>query len=269
MGSFSNATVLITGGASGIGKLMGESVLKKGARTLVIWDQDSNGLNRVVQEFTSKGYSVHGQLVDVTDLDSIRSAAAELKDRFDGVDFLFNNAGIIVGKLFEEHTHADITRTMLVNADAPMHITLEFLPGMIGKGRGHIINIASAAGMTANPNMAVYVASKHSLLGWSESLRLELEKKPGRLRVTTVTPFYIDTGMFEGVRSPIIPIVRPEKAAAKIIRDTENEKIFSRMPAIVYAIPFFKGILPQRWYDVVVGKWFGIFRSMNAFKGRL
>jgi all-trans-retinol dehydrogenase (NAD+) len=268
MSSFSNATVLITGGASGIGKLMGELVLRKGARTLLIWDRDQAGLDRVTAEFTAKGWSVFGQYVDVTDLAGIRSAAEEVRSKFGGVDFLFNNAGIVVGKVFEEHSHEEITRTMQVNADAPMHITLEFLPAMIRNGRGHIINIASAAGMTANPNMAVYVASKFSVVGWSESLRLELEKKPGNLHVTTVTPFYISTGMFHGVTSPIVPIVRPEKAAEKIIRDTEKEKIFCRMPGIVYAIPFFKGILPQRWFDLVVGKWFGIYRSMDAFKGR-
>ena len=268
MASFSNAIVLITGGASGIGKLMGEMVLQKGAKTLVIWDRDKAGLDRVTAEFSAKGWSVFGQQVDVTDLAGIRAAAEEVRTRFGGVDFLFNNAGIVVGKFFEDHSHEDITRTMQVNADAPMHITLEFLPGMIRNGRGHIINIASAAGMTANPNMAVYVASKYSVVGWSDSLRIELEDKPGKLRVTTVTPFYISTGMFHGVKSPIVPIVKPEKAAAKIIRDTEKEKIFSRMPGIVYPIPLFKGSLPQRLFDLTVGKWFGIYRSMEEFKGR-
>lgn len=122
--------------------------------------------------------------------------------------------------------------------------------------------------MASNPQMSVYVASKWAVIGWSESLRIELENRSKGIHVTTVTPFYISTGMFEGVRSPIVPIVRPEKAARRIIRDIEKNRIFSRMPWIVYAMPFVHGILPQRWYDFVIGKWFGIHNSMKSFKGR-
>jgi hypothetical protein len=74
--------------------------------------------------------------------------------------------------------------------------------------------------------------------------------------------------MFEGVRSPIVPIVRPDRAARKILDDVERNRIFSRMPWIVFAMPFFRGILPQRWFDVLIGKWFGIHDSMRGFRGR-
>jgi all-trans-retinol dehydrogenase (NAD+) len=268
MSSFRDSVVLVTGGASGIGKLMGEMSLQRGARALVIWDRDPAGLDKVVAEFGARGWIVLGQLVDVTDLVAIQRAAREVEAKFGGVDILINNAGIIVGKDFEDHDHAEIDRTMGVNAGAPMHVTREFLPGMLARGKGHVVNIASAAGMTANPKMAVYVASKFAVVGWSDSLRIELERKPGRLHVTTVTPYYINTGMFAGVTSPIVPILDPLKAATHIIRATEKNRIWCRMPGIVYAIPLFKGILPQRWFDVIVGKWFGIYRSMEDFRGR-
>jgi len=268
MSSFRDSIVLITGGASGIGKLMGELSLQRGARTLVIWDRDPEGLDKVVKDFTAKGWNVLGQRVEVTDLSEIQRAARELEAKFGGVDILINNAGIVVGKDFEEHDHVEIDRTMRVNALAPMHVTREFLPGMLSRGKGHVVNIASAAGMTPNPKMSVYVASKFAVVGWSDSLRIELERKPGNLHVTTVTPFYINTGMFHGVTSPIVPILDPVRAATKIIRATEKDRIWCRMPGIVYAIPLFKGILPQRWFDVIVGKWFGIYRSMEDFKGR-
>jgi hypothetical protein len=260
--------VLVTGGASGIGKLMGEMSLQRNARALVIWDRDPGGLEKVTAEFTAKGWKVRGQLVDLTDQEAIRHAAREVVAEFGGVDILINNAGIVVGKDFEDHDHLEIDRTMRVNALAPMHVTREFLPGILARGKGHIVNIASAAGLTANPKMSVYVASKFAVVGWSESLRIELERKPGNLHVTTVTPFYINTGMFHGVTSPIVPILDPVRAATKIIRATEKDRIWCRMPGIVYAIPLFKGVLPQRWFDLIVGKWFGIYRSMEDFKGR-
>ena len=106
------------------------------------------------------------------------------------------------------------------------------------------------------------------MIGWSESLRLELEQGNSGIKVTTVTPFYINTGMFKGVKSPIIPLLKPEVVAKKIIKSIEKNKIFSRMPGIVYAMPFFKGILPQRWFDSVVGKVFGVYGAMDFFKGR-
>ena len=157
---------------------------------------------------------------------------------------------------------------MGINSSALMHITKEFLGEMIQTRQGHIVNIASAAGMVSNPKMSVYAASKFSVVGWSESLRLEMEETRSQVKITTVTPFYISTGMFEGVKSSIIPIVKPHVAVRKIIYGIEHDKLYVRMPGIVYWIYFVKGLLPVRWFDTVVGKWFGMHKSMDEFKGR-
>jgi all-trans-retinol dehydrogenase (NAD+) len=90
----------------------------------------------------------------------IKVAAAKVKENIGVVDILINNAGIIVGKYFHEHTTVDILRTMDINSNAPMLITGEFLPGMISQNSGHVCNIASSAGLISNPKMSVYVASK-------------------------------------------------------------------------------------------------------------
>lgn len=269
MSQIKAATVLITGGASGIGKLMGELCLQEGAKRLLIWDIDRKKTEELAVELLAKGFEVHTYHVDVSNLDEIVMAANDIKHKFGGIDLLFNNAGVIAGnKQFYQHSHKDIDFTMSINTDALMHVTLEFLPGMIERKKGHIVNIASAAGIIATPKMSVYVASKHAVIGWGESMRLELEAVSKDLHVTTVTPSYINTGMFEGVRSPIVPILTPETAARRIIAGVKKNKISVRMPRIVYAVPFFKGILPQRWLDVFVGKWFGFHKSMDAFKGK-
>ena len=76
--------------------------------------------------------------------------------------------------------------------------------------------------------------------------------------------------MFDGIKtSPLLPILDPEAAAGKIIKGIENNRLFVRMPAIIYCLLFVKGILPVRWFDVMVGKWLGIYKTMNDFKGRL
>ncbi len=270
MSEVKNATVLITGGASGIGKLMGELCLQEGAKRLIIWDIDRKKMHETDAEFTAKAYEVHSYYVDVRNVDEIKTAAADVKKQWGAVDLLINNAGIITGsKQFHEVTHEDISNTMLINANGYMHVTLEFVHGMIEKKQGHIVNIASVAGMMHNPKLSIYSASKHAVIGWSESMRAELQQLSKDLRVTTVTPSYIDTGMFKGVRSPLVPLVRPHIAAKAIISGVKKNKLFVRMPWIAYTLPFFKGILPVRWMDVLVGKIFGFHKSMDTFKGRM
>ena len=108
--------------------------------------------------------------------------------------------------------------TLRVNTLAPMWLTRALLPGMIAdRSRPkRILNVASAAGTLANPNMSVYAASKWALVGWSDSVRLELERAGHRhVKVTTFCPSYVSTGMFAGARGPLLtPIMTPERAGA-------------------------------------------------------
>lgn len=268
MSSIEGGTVLITGGASGIGFLMGRLVLERGAARLVIWDMRADALAEAEAALRTPGRSVVGFAVDITDPEQVRRALAEMDRQGLAVDVLVNNAGIVVGKSFAEHSDADIERTMQVNATAPMRLARALLPGMLARRRGHVVNIASAAGMVANPGMSVYCASKFAMVGWSESLRIELERAGSGVRVTTVTPFYIDTGMFAGVRSPVLPILKPDYAARMIVDAVARGRILLRMPRLLYLVPLVQGLLPTRWFDVVCGRWFGIHDSMATFKGR-
>ena len=269
MSTFQNKTVLITGGASGIGRLMGKLSIEKGAASLIIWDLNKYALDEAIREFSSLAQNIRGYVVDVSSKEQITSAAQLVKKETGAIDILINNAGIVVGKYFHEHTHDEIERTMSINTNALMHVTREFLPSMIERKQGHIVNIASAAGMVGNPKMSVYAASKWGVIGWSDSLRIEMEKLGTGVRVTTATPYYISTGMFAGVQSSIfIPITKPEVAAKKILRAAEKNKLYVRMPPIVHILPFVKGILPARAFDLVVGKFLKVYKTMDEFTGR-
>jgi all-trans-retinol dehydrogenase (NAD+) len=269
MSEIKNKTVLITGGADGIGKLMGELCLQQGCRLLIIWDVNQSKTDETVALFTSNGSAAVGYCVDVSKTDEIIAAANNVKQKHGAVDILINNAGVLAtNRPFHELTHNDIDFTMNINAGGMMHVAAEFVKEMAERKSGHIVNMASAAGMIANPKLSVYCASKHAVIGWSESMRLELEQISPNIHVTTVTPSYIDTKLITGVHSPVVPIVKPAVAAQKIIDGIKQNKIFVRMPWIAYTVPFMKGILPQRWLDVVVGKWMGFHKSMDTFKGR-
>lgn len=264
-----NSTVLITGGARGIGRLMGDLCLNAGAAKLILWDIDKEKLKETTRELRALHHEVHPYHVDVGDPEEVRSTALKVKTEVGRVDILINNAGIITGnETFSRFTHEAIDKTMVINANAYMHVTLEFLPDMIQNHSGHIVNIASAAGMLSNPGMSVYCASKWAVIGWSESMRIEQDKEKTGIKVTTVTPSYINTGMFTGVSAPaVLPIMRPEKLAAKVIRAIRTNRLFVRAPLMVKILPFTKGILPVRWFDLIVGHWLGVYHSMKGFTG--
>ena len=215
MGKFSGKRVLITGGASGIGKIMTRLFLERNAK-VVIWDINQEKIQQTISELGTIG-SVVGYVVDVSKVEEIQDTAKKVAREVGVVDVLINNAGIVVGKYFQDHTTDDIIKTMEINANAPMLITGEFLGDMLKQNSGHICNIASSGGLISNPKMSVYAASKWSLIGWSDSLRIEMEQLKKNIKVTTVMPYYISTGMFDGVHSKI-PILKPEAAALSIIK---------------------------------------------------
>ncbi|HET8865920.1 MAG TPA: SDR family oxidoreductase [Gracilimonas sp.] len=269
MSSFKNKIVLITGGARGIGLLMGEKSLARGANKLIIWDVDEKALQEAGSKLTKQGYTVVTDTVDVSDHESVLKSAKKVLKEHDRVDILFNNAGIVSGKDFDEHSMESIKKTMDVNSLGIMYVARAFLPEMIKNGDGYIINIASAAGLTPNPGMAVYAASKWAAVGWSESLNLELQKKGTPVKVLTVMPSYINTGMFAGVTAPLLmPLLDPDDITTKILDAVESGKDRLREPFMVKLTPFIRGVLPSKVYNFVAGKIFGVYNSMDTFTGR-
>ncbi|MBR6549883.1 MAG: SDR family oxidoreductase [Paludibacteraceae bacterium] len=259
--------VLITGGASGIGKIMGRMVLEKGAKSLIIWDINPDALAATKEEFATKG-TIHTYPVNIADSNAVIATYQRVKEKCGCVDILINCAGIVRGnKTFDQQTVEDIRLTMDVNTIAPMVLTLQVLPDMLRRNCGHICNIASAGGMLGNPKMSVYGASKWAVIGWSESMRIELQQQKSNVRVTTVAPYFISTGMFTGVRS-VFPILKPEPTAKKIIRAIERNTIFAGIPFKYHFIRFWQAILPLRLFDFVFGTVFGIYRTMDYFTGR-
>ena len=259
--------VLITGGASGIGKIMGKIALDKGAKSLIIWDVNQASLDATALEFNSRE-RVHTYKVDITNSDLVATTYQRVKDECGNVDILINCAGIVRGNnTFDQQTIQDIRLTFEVNTIAPMVITQLILPDMLQRNCGHICNIASAGGMLGNPKMSVYGASKWAVIGWSESMRIELQQKHSNVHVTTVAPYFISTGMFKGVRS-IFPILKHEHTAKKIIRAIERNTLFAGIPFGYHFIRFWQAILPLRVFDIIFGTIFGIYRTMDHFTGR-
>ena len=265
---FRNANVLITGGASGIGRIMGRMALEKGASNLIIWDINPINIESTKKELGKLG-KVWGYIVDVSDNKKVNETYVRTVNECGDIDILINSAGIITSnKTFDNQTEDEIVRTMKINTIAPMFVARAVLPDMLKRNRGHICTIASAGGMLSNPKMSVYAASKWGVIGWSDSVRIELQDMKSNVHVTTIAPYYINTGMFDSVKSRIIPILKPEYVSRKVIRAIERNKIFKGIPFGFHFIRFWQTVLPTRVFDFFFGQVFGIYHTMDNFTGR-
>lgn len=257
--------VLITGGASGIGFLLAERAINKGA-TVILWDIDTQGLARAVEIL---GPNAHSDVVDVTDRHAVYAAAERVREEIGVVDVLINNAGIVTGKSFLDLPDEMIEKTFQVNAISHFWTARAFLPDMLKRNRGHIVTIASAAGLVGVAKLADYCASKFAAVGFDDALRAELTKEAPGVRTTVVMPFFIDTGMFEGVQTRVpwlLPILDERNVADRIIRAIERNRQRLFLPGTVQPLLALKA-LPTPIVDFMMGV-LGVNSTMDEFKGR-
>jgi all-trans-retinol dehydrogenase (NAD+) len=132
-----------------------------------------------------------------------------------------------------------------------------------------VVTIASAAGLAGTARLTDYCASKHAAVGFDESLRLELKRLGHPIRTTVVCPFFIDTGMFDGVKTRfpwLLPILRTDYVVRRILGAIEGDRGRLVMPRFLMVLPLVR-LLPPGPFDALLG-FFGVNRSMDEFKGR-
>lgn len=270
MQSVKGKNVLVTGAAMGLGKLFATTAVREGAASVSLWDLNETVLKETAVELEAAGGTIHYDTVDVTDADRIAEAAQRLRDEFGTVHVLFNNAGIVRGNgYFWENPRRDFVLTMQVNSIAPMLVAREFLPGMISSGQDcRLVNIASSAGLNAIPRMAAYAASKWAAVGFSDSVRLELEQAGyHRVKVTTVCPTYINTGMFDGAKGILFtPMLEQQDVVDETWRAMLAGKPFVVMPWTSRMNKVLTGVLPVRLRDAYLRR-VGVYNSMDEFSG--
>lgn len=262
--NMSGNVVLITGGGSGIGRLMALRFAALGCR-LVLWDVNKEGLSKVAAEISAKGAKVSTNVVDVTDRELVYKTAKEVGP----VDVLINNAGIVTGKPILDCPDHMMEKTFQVNTIAHFWTIKAFLPGMVDRKDGHIVTIASAAGQAGVAGLVDYCASKFGAMGVADSLYYEVRKKKWNVRTTVVCPYYINTGMFDGAKtkfSSILPILDENKVADRIVLAIRRGEEHINLPWMVNTIPLLR-ILPTPWC-AWISEFLGVSESMDDFKGR-
>jgi all-trans-retinol dehydrogenase (NAD+) len=213
---------------------------------------------------------IKGMVCDVSDREAVYRQAAVLKAEYGPVDVLVNNAGIVSGSTFLETPDEKIIKTMNVNTFPLFWTCKAFLPSMIERNTGHVVTISSAAGIIGVRGLADYSASKFAAFGFDEAVRMELRRLKSAVRTTVVCPFFIDTGMFQGVKTRfplLLPILKDTKAAGKIVRAILKNRNRLIMPAFVYSVYFLR-LLPAAVFDMVT-EFFGISKAMDEYTGRV
>lgn len=230
---FSGRVCVVTGAANGMGRAFALALAREGA-LLAACDIDDAGLEslRAEPEVTVRQSIV--DRADVADADARARFIARAESVLGPVDLLVNNAGVGAGGAFATIAGDDWTWLRAIDLDAPLDFMRLVIPGMIARGQGHILNIASVAGLMAFPYISTYVAAKHAIVGLSRTLHHEL--KPKGVSVTVACPGIVRTGILDRGRARGIDLeelrkffrfgIEPDVAVRRMLDATRRGKAF-------------------------------------------
>ena len=222
MNHLENATVLITGASAGIGAACAKAFAEAGAR-LILCARRTERLEELAATLATE---VHVLGLDVRDPEAIASAIADLPEAWRAIDVLVNNAGLAKGlDPVYENTPAQIDAMLDTNVKGLLYVTAAVVPGMIERGRGHVVNIGSTAGHGVYAGGVVYSATKHAVGAITKGLKLDLHGTP--VRVSTVDPGLVETDFslvrFDGDAQRAAPVystttpLQPEDVADAVV----------------------------------------------------
>ncbi|AIY43515.1 Short-chain dehydrogenase/reductase SDR [Collimonas arenae] len=243
-------TAVITGAAEGIGKGIAARAAVEGMK-LVLADINAAKLAATVAEFEQQGVEVIGVVTDVAKEDQVNALAEQAFAKFGKVHLLVNNAGVAVAKPAWETTQKDWDWVMGVNFYGVTNALRAFVPAMLKHGEeGHIVNTASMAGLTSQPSLASYNASKHAVVTVSEGLHHDLALRQSHIKVSVLCPGWVKTAIGhsernrEGSKSEpaaFDPVVA--KVSMAVLQAVENG-----IPVTQVVTDVFDAILSERFY---------------------
>ncbi|XP_039756708.1 epidermal retinol dehydrogenase 2 [Pararge aegeria] len=246
MKSLNGDIILITGGGGGVGRQLAIKLARLGAK-VVLWDVNKEALNKTSSALKDEGYEVASYVIDLADRAAVYSTAQKVKIEVGKVDILINNAGIVFGETLLDLNDAAIETTYKVNIISHYWTVKAFLPDMISSGKGHIVTVGSVAGLLGTYRCTDYSATKFATVGFHESLFTELRAHGhNTIHATLVCPYYINTGMFDGVTPRLMPMLEPDYVAETMIDSIRKNEVNCIMPGSVrYLLPL-KCLLPAK-----------------------
>lgn len=239
--------VFITGGARGIGRATAQALVAEGAR-VAIGDLDGELTARSAKEI---GADVLGVRLDVTDHAGFSAVLDDVERELGPLDVLINNAGIMPVNMFEDETPESTARQVAVNFLAPLHGTRDAIGRMKPRGHGHIVNVASMAGVVPTPGASTYCATKHAVVGLTESVSWEL--RGSGVDISCVLPVLVNTELAVGIeRTRASRTIEPELVAAEIVAALKRPKLHVYVPKSMAAITKWSALLPRKVGDTMM-----------------
>ena len=254
---FKNKTVLITGASSGIGKESAIEFAKKGAN-IVLVSRTKEKLESVEDELKKFNVTTLAYKCDVSKKDQVKEMSIIVLEKFDSVDILVNNAGFAIYGSVTDLSIDDIESQMETNYFGMIYCIKNFLPSMLDKKSGHIVNVASVAASFGLPGIASYCASKFAMLGFSEGLKHEL--KNSGVGITVVSPIMVRTNFFDHPSFEKMPKFSPTSLSSKtvakaILKAANSSRLEIIVPSVVRGAVWFKHTFPYL-INPIMGKAF-------------
>ena len=197
MRGLKDKVAIVTGGGGGIGGATCRSFAEAGT-TVAVFDIDGAAAERVASAIVAAGGAAISVACDITDHEIVAKAVAGVETKYGRIDILVNNAGWDVFRLFKDSTPAEWQKLISINLIGALNMHHAVLPGMIARGGGRIVNIASDAARVGSSGEAVYAACKAGLVGFSKTLAREHARH--RINVNVVCPGATHTALFEGFK---------------------------------------------------------------------
>jgi NAD(P)-dependent dehydrogenase (short-subunit alcohol dehydrogenase family) len=236
--------VAITGGGRGIGRATAAALIRHGAR-VAIGDIEAELAGKTAGEL---GSGTIGLALDVTDRDSFAAFLDEVEQRLGPLDVLVNNAGIMPIGPFLEESDATAARMIDINLHGVIFGSKLALERFQRRGRGHLVNIASAAGKSGFPHGATYCATKHAVVGLSDSIRWEL--KGTDIGISVVMPAVVRTELGSGLPdSRGVTPVEPEDVANAIVEAIQYDRFDVYVPKSINMVVRMNALMPRRVMD--------------------
>jgi NADP-dependent 3-hydroxy acid dehydrogenase YdfG len=237
--SLTGQVVAITGGARGIGRATAEALIRQGTK-VAIGDVDLAEAQRTADALGAGTVALE---LDVTDRASFAAFLDDAETRLGPVDVLVNNAGIMQVGRFDEEDDATAIRQVDINVHGVITGTKLAIAKMAPRRRGHVVNIASVAGLAPGPGVATYVGTKHFVVGLTESVRLEM--RGSGIEFTTICPAPVATELFSGIdTSGVLKPIQPQEVADAIVAALQQPKPISVVPPSVGRLIKTFGLLP-------------------------